>query len=253
MAVGLDFVVRAGPRLAAYPEYHRVAPDEDGVWRVPDARLARRHRMNIGTIVSDASMQVKFWRRRRQGRQRRGRLHRAAEAGRLLPLRRPPAGVRARPRDDGLRAARAAKKAAVPRWNGGRMPLSSELADAVVRAARLPRRRATSNGPRCSACARCSRSSSAGRRCRRRDAAGRSAEVARGLAPLPLSLRRPQRAPGPGSLLAWRVAQQQPNTFSIAVNDYGLELLSATPVDSVPLLNPGLLSPSTCWTTCSPA
>jgi len=36
---------------------------------------------------------------------------------------------------------------------------------------------------------------------------------------------------GLASLLAWRVSQRQPVTFSIAVNDYGLELLSATPVD----------------------
>ena len=35
-------------------------PDAEGVWRVPDVRLARRHRMNIGTIVSDASMSVQF-------------------------------------------------------------------------------------------------------------------------------------------------------------------------------------------------
>lgn len=47
----LDFVRQGGPSLAAYPDYRRA---------VPDARLARRHRMNIGTIVSDASMSVRF-------------------------------------------------------------------------------------------------------------------------------------------------------------------------------------------------
>jgi hypothetical protein len=35
-----------------YPDYRRAVPDEAGVWRVPDARLARRHRSNIGTIAS---------------------------------------------------------------------------------------------------------------------------------------------------------------------------------------------------------
>ncbi|RUQ46185.1 hypothetical protein D8M30_14885, partial [Corynebacterium pseudodiphtheriticum] len=48
---------------------------------------------------------------------------------------------------------------------------------------------------------------------------------------------------GLASLLAWRVSQQQPVTFSIAVNDYGLELLSATPLDWPGLLCPALLSP----------
>lgn len=48
---------------------------------------------------------------------------------------------------------------------------------------------------------------------------------------------------GLASLLAWRVSQQQPLTFSIAVNDYGLELLSATEVQWPQLLNTRLLSP----------
>jgi ATP-dependent Lhr-like helicase len=37
---------------------------------------------------------------------------------------------------------------------------------------------------------------------------------------------------GLGSLLAWRLARDAPNTFSISINDYGLELLSALPVDT---------------------
>lgn len=56
----LDFVTRGGPSLVAYPDFRRVVPDAEGVWRVPDARLARRHRMNIGTIVSDASVSVQY-------------------------------------------------------------------------------------------------------------------------------------------------------------------------------------------------
>ena len=75
----LDFVRQGGPSLAAYPDYRRVVPDDDGVWRVPDARLARRHRMNIGTIVSDASMAVQYLGGARH-RQRRGELRRAPEA-----------------------------------------------------------------------------------------------------------------------------------------------------------------------------
>ena len=36
---------------------------------------------------------------------------------------------------------------------------------------------------------------------------------------------------GLASLFAWRIGQQQPITFSIAINDYGFELLSFEPVD----------------------
>lgn len=60
-AWALAFVRHGGLSLTAYPDYRRVEPDEQGIWRVPDARLARRHRMSIGTIVSDASLQLKFW------------------------------------------------------------------------------------------------------------------------------------------------------------------------------------------------
>jgi ATP-dependent Lhr-like helicase len=45
---------------------------------------------------------------------------------------------------------------------------------------------------------------------------------------------------GLGSLLAWRLAKERPNTFSIVINDYGLELLSARPVDPTPLVDQSL-------------
>ena len=45
---------------------------------------------------------------------------------------------------------------------------------------------------------------------------------------------------GLGSLLAWRLSKHEPNTFSIVINDYGLELLSAKPVDPTPLVDQSL-------------
>jgi ATP-dependent Lhr-like helicase len=40
---------------------------------------------------------------------------------------------------------------------------------------------------------------------------------------------------GLASLLAWRLAVDQPNTFSLSVNDYGFELVSAQPFDLTPV------------------
>jgi ATP-dependent Lhr-like helicase len=37
----LDFVTRGGDALKAYPEYHKVERGEDGIYRVPDAAIAR--------------------------------------------------------------------------------------------------------------------------------------------------------------------------------------------------------------------
>ena len=55
----LAFVERGGDSLTAYPEYHRVQP-VDGIYRVPDRGIARRHLLRVGTIVSDTTMQVKW-------------------------------------------------------------------------------------------------------------------------------------------------------------------------------------------------
>lgn len=47
---------------------------------------------------------------------------------------------------------------------------------------------------------------------------------------------------GLASLLAWRIARSRPLTFSIAVNDYGFEMLSAVEIDWEQVVNPELFS-----------
>jgi ATP-dependent Lhr-like helicase len=42
---------------------------------------------------------------------------------------------------------------------------------------------------------------------------------------------------GLAQLLAWRLAKTQPNTFSLSINDFGLELLAAQPIDVAPLVD----------------
>ena len=89
----LDFVLHGGASLNAYPEYRRVVIGDDGVARVPDARIARRHRIGIGTIVSEASITVRVPERQGAG-PRRGGIHRpprarataSSFAGRVLEL-----------------------------------------------------------------------------------------------------------------------------------------------------------------------
>lgn len=245
-AWALAFVRHGGLSLTAYPDYRRVEPDEHGVWRVPDARLARRHRMSIGTIVSDASINLKFWSKGGGGKQlgsvEEGFIARLKPgdgflfAGRLLEL------VRVENMTAYVKRS-TAKKAAVPRWNGGRMPLSNELAAAVV-----SRFSAAAQGefagpemhalqPLLQTQARWSGLPTTH---------NLLAEVLKSregwhLFLYPFAGRQVHL--GLASLLAWRVSQRQPLTFSIAVNDYGLELLSATPVDWSEQLNAALLSP----------
>src|SRR5262249_46451980 len=106
-------------------------PDDDGVWRVPDVRLARRHRSNIGTIVSDAVMSVQFLTGGRIATVEESFIARL-RAGDVFLL-----GGRALElvRVEGLTAyVRTAKpgKALLPRWDGGQFPISDTLADAML-------------------------------------------------------------------------------------------------------------------------
>lgn len=246
-AWALGFVRHGGLSLTAYPDYRRVEPDEHGIWRVPDARLARRHRMSVGTIVSDASIQLKFWSKggggKNLGSVEEGFIARLKPgdgflfAGRLLEL------VRVENMTAYVRRS-TAKKAAVPRWNGGRMPLSNELAQAVVE-----RFDAAAHGqfagPEMQAVQPLLQTQLRWSGLPTREHLLAEALKSREgwhLFLYPFAGRQVHL--GLASLLAWRVSQQQAVTFSIAVNDYGLELLSATEVDwPAWLVDGALLSP----------
>ncbi len=235
----LDFVRRGGPSLTAYPEYRRVQPDEHGLWRVPDARLARRHRMSIGTIVSDASMTVRYWGKGAAatvlGTVEESFIARLSRGdcflfgGRLLEL------VRVHEMTAYVRRAPAGR-AAVPRWNGGKMPLSSELADAMrlelddAETGRFDTPEMQRLQSLLGLQARWSALPTTGRLL---------AETLRSreghhLFLYPFAGRQVHL--GIASLLAWRVGRISAATFSMAVNDYGLELLSPQPLDWEALL-----------------
>jgi ATP-dependent Lhr-like helicase len=236
----LDFVSQGGASLTAYPDYHRVRPDEHGVWRVPDARLARRHRANIGTIVSDASMVVQYL-----GGAKLGTVEESFAArlkprdcflfgGRLLEL------VRVQDMTAWVKRA-SGKRPAVPRWNGGRMPLSTTLADAVVEQlagvarGEFPSPELQAAQPMLAL----QRDWSALPTLRTLLAETLDSREGTHLFLYPFAGRHVHL--GLASLLAWRVARHTPRTFSIAVNDYGFELLCADPVDWSTLL-PEVLS-----------
>ncbi len=231
----LAFVERGGASLAAYPDYHRVLR-VDGLWRVPDRGIARRHRMSVGTIVGEATMQVKYLTGGSLGAMEEGFIARLREgdcfvfAGKVLEY------VRTRDMVAYVRKA-TKKRGIVPSWAGGRMPLSTELADAVVEvlagAAQgdffEPELQAAQ--PMLATQARLSRLptprtllierfvSREGHHLYLYPFAGRSVHM------------------GLASLLAWRLAKHSPNTFSISVNDHGFELLAAEAVDIGALLD----------------
>ncbi|MEM1027300.1 MAG: ligase-associated DNA damage response DEXH box helicase [Planctomycetota bacterium] len=126
----LDFVRRGGETLKVYPQYARVIEDDDGRFGVASPKIARNHRMGIGTITSDTSIAVKFANGKKLGSVEESFVgflksgDKFVFAGHLLQL------VRVRAMVATVKKA-TGKKAQVPRWQGGRTPLSTQLADAV--------------------------------------------------------------------------------------------------------------------------
>ncbi|MEM7625426.1 MAG: ligase-associated DNA damage response DEXH box helicase [Planctomycetota bacterium] len=224
----LDFVRRGGETLKAYPQYARVI-EEEGRFTVATQKIARHHRMAIGTITSDASIAVRFANGRKLGTVEENFVgflkpgDKFVFAGHLLQL------VRVRAMVATVKKAKG-RKAQVPRWQGGRTPLSTQLADAVR--ARLDRVR--EHGP----------------------AGPEDPPELHAVTPLLDLQARWSVVPGEGelliesttsrdghhtflyplqgrlvheglgTLLAHRLTAEAPRAVTVTVNDYGIELLS---------------------------
>ena len=226
----LAFVRHGGETLRAYPDFQRVVPDEDGVWRVPDLRLARRHRSNIGTIVSDAVVSVQFLGGGRIATVEESFIARLRNGdvfllgGRALEL----------IRIEGLTAyVRVAKadKAKLPRWDGGQFPISDTLADSMLeRFDEATQGRFTDREMRfVSPLLKLQSQWSALPGSQRLLAEVLESSDGHHLFLFPFAGRVVHL--GLASLLVWRVGRETPATFTMAITDYGMELLSATKID----------------------
>ena len=121
----LDFLITGGKSLTRYDEYSKVV-EEDGLYKVTDKKIIRRHRMSIGTIASDTMMKVKYLKGASLGGIEEWFITKMNPgdtfwfAGRALEL------VRIKDMTAYVRRANTSK-AKVPSWMGGRMSLSSNM------------------------------------------------------------------------------------------------------------------------------
>lgn len=121
----LEFITTGGNALQQYDEYKKVEIIDD-IYRITSRRIAMRHRMHIGTIVSEAMMKVKFVSGGFIGVIEEWFITRLTPgevftlAGRNLEL------VTIKDMTALVRKSNA-KKSIVPSWQGGRMPLSANL------------------------------------------------------------------------------------------------------------------------------
>jgi len=225
----LDFVIHGGASLNAYPEYRRVAIDDDGIARVPDARIARRHRISVGTIVSASSITVQFKNGAKLGHVEEGFIAALrpgdafAFAGRALEF------IRVRELTAWVKPA--AKRATlVPRWMGGPMALSSQLASAT-RALIAHAQRGVFASPELALVRpllelQARWSALPGDREWLIEAI--ATPEGHGLFFYPFEGRLAHL--GLATLFSYRLSRATPRTFSLTANDYGFGLLSSTAV-----------------------
>ena len=122
----MQFITSGGDSLSAYQEFKKVVKDEDGLWKVKSRQIALRHRLHIGTIVSDAMLKVKFLSGGYIGMVEEYFISKLKPgdsftlAGRILEF------VHIKDMTVIVRKSRQ-KKAMSPSWLGGRLPLSSNL------------------------------------------------------------------------------------------------------------------------------
>lgn len=123
----MQFISSGGDSLSAYQEFRKVVKDkEDGLWKVKNRQIAMRHRLHIGTIVSDAMLKVKFLTGGYIGMIEEYFISRLKVgdsftlAGRILEF------VQIKDMTVMVRKSKQ-KRAISPSWQGGRLPLSSNL------------------------------------------------------------------------------------------------------------------------------
>ena len=224
----LGFITTGGDSLQAYNEYRKVVIT-DGLYKVENRAIAMRHRLSVGTIVGDSSLYVKFVTGKYLGTIEEGFISRLNPgdvfwfAGRNLEL------VRIKDMEVHVRKTNR-KSGAVPSWQGGRMPLSSQLSEMirnkideeVHNKAYDPEiiflkplfalQKSRSHLPA------------------RNEFLIEYFETGEGYHVLMYPFEGRAVHEGISALVAYRIAQIQPITFSIAMNDYGFELLSDQPI-----------------------
>jgi ATP-dependent Lhr-like helicase len=126
----LNFLVYGSDSLQAYDEYKKVELSSDGKYIVQDKKKILRHKMSIGTIVSDVMMSIKLVKGTHLGVVEEWFVSQLSHgdvfwfAGRALEL------VRIKDMTAQVKLSHS-KTGKIPSYMGGRMPLSSQMSDVL--------------------------------------------------------------------------------------------------------------------------
>lgn len=237
----LNFITNGSQSLHAYDEFKKVEIEEDGRYKINNRMIAMHHRLQVGTIVGDAVMNVKFISGGYIGTIEEWFVSKLKPgdtfifAGKRLEL------FRIRNMQVLVKKASAKKETKIASWMGGRMALSAQMSELLRQ--ELYRANTDNLSPELKA-----------------------------LQPLFIRQRKESIVPDTNeflietfktregfhaifypfegrfvhealaSLLAYRISLLQSISFSLAYNDYGFELLSDQEIDIEAVLDNNLFS-----------
>ncbi|PZW43882.1 ATP-dependent Lhr-like helicase [Mesonia algae] len=242
----LSFITTGGESLKTYDEYKKVEIEEDGKFKVNHRGIAMRHRLQIGTIVSDAVLSVKYIKGGYIGTIEEFFVSKLKPgdvftfAGRNLEL------VRIKGMQVQVRKSKQ-KTAKVPSWMGGRMTFSAqmsellreELYDAAESVHQTNAKKSKELKALEPILKRQLKESIIPKQHQFLIETFKTREGYHAVF-YPFEGRFVHEALG--SLLAYRISLLSPISFSIAFNDYGFELLSDQEIDMQQVLDNNLFS-----------
>ena len=238
----LQYITSGGDSLEAYEEYQKVEVEEDGLYKVNSRKIATRHRLSMGTIVSSQQLIVKYLRGKRLGTVEETFLSTVSPGDTFWFSGRPLELIRIRGNEVLVKRSKK-KKGKTPSWQGARMPLSSQMS--ILLRDELDRyTKSDAVSPEMVHLKPLLDMQSALSAIPSHDfflVEKLTSREGHHLFFYPFEGRIIHEMLG--ALLAWRMAQLMPLSLSIAMNDYGLELLSDQPLPLEDAIMEGLFSP----------
>ena len=235
----LNFLTKGSQSLEYYDEFKKVHISEDGMMTVLDKGVALRHRLSMGTIVSDSVLKIKYQTGKYLGTIEEWFISKLSRgdvftfAGRNLEL------LTLNGMEVVVRKSKV-KKAKIPAWIGGRFSFSSNLSDLLKNTFQNKKNYST---PEFSAL------ESIFKQQNRESKIPNSDELLierfktrEGFHTLFYLFEGYAVNEAISSLLAYRISLLKPITFTISVNDYGFELLSDQEFDRNIFLENNLLT-----------
>ncbi|MBT8305864.1 MAG: ligase-associated DNA damage response DEXH box helicase [Maribacter sp.] len=238
----LNFIVWGSQSLQSYDEYKKVEVEEDGRFKVNNRGIAMRHRFQIGTIVGDANLTVRY--------QKGGYIGTIEEyfisklkagdvftfAGRNLEF------IRIKQMQVHVRNS-SRKSSKVPAWMGGRMSFSAQMSELLrneLYSASLPYSKQSKEIRSLKTIFDTQRSESIVPKPNEFLIESFETNDGHHYIFYPFEGRSVHEAMG--SLLSYRISLLSPITFSLAFNDYGFELLSDQNLDVQDILDNNLFT-----------